>query len=91
MSKRITRAIAAAGAAVLLAAPLSVAAPAEAAPHTFKNCDAMHKRFEHGVGLKGAKDHTSGDPVINFARKPRWYKKNTSLDRDKDKIACEAH
>ena len=91
MSKKIVRTIAGVGATVMLATPLSIASPAEAAPHKFSNCDAMHQRFEHGVGLKGAKDNTSGDPVTNFARKPRWYKKNTTLDRDKDKIACEAH
>ena len=79
-----------ASAAVIIAATLS-AAPADAAtPHKFANCDAMHKVFPHGVGLKNAHDHTSGTPVTNFARKPLWYKANTASDRDKDGIACEA-
>ncbi len=54
------------------------------------SCTAMHRVFPHGVGLIGARDHTSGTPVTNFARAPRWYAKNTNLDRDKDHIACEA-
>jgi hypothetical protein len=79
-----------AGAVVMIAATMA-AAPAEAAtPHRFKNCDALHKVFPHGVGMKGAHDHTSGTPVTNFARKPLWYKKNTASDRDKDGIACES-
>ena len=46
--------------------------------------------FAHGVGQIGAKDKTSGTPVTNFARAPKWYAKNTASDRDKDGIACEA-
>lgn len=76
---------------VVVSTPLTAPAGAVAAPHHFQNCDAMHKVFPHGVGLVGAHDHTSGDPVTNFARRPKWYYKNTSLDRDKDHIACEAH
>ncbi len=75
----------------LLLTGTTTTADAASGPHHFKNCDAMHKRFAHGVGKFGAKDHTSGDPVTNFKRAPRWYAKNTSLDRDKDHIACEAH
>lgn len=78
-------------AALAFATPVALAAPAHAAtPHHFQNCDAMHKVFPHGVGLFGAHDHTSGTPVTNFARAPKWYSVNTTLDRDKDHIACEA-
>ena len=78
--------------AVLL--PLGAATPADAAtgPHHFANCTAMHRVFPHGVGLFGAHDHvSSGSPVTNFKRAPRWYWKNTSLDRDHDHVACEKH
>lgn len=81
-------------AVALAAATLSsiaIAAPADAVtPHKFANCDAMHRAFPHGVGLIGAKDKTSGTPVTNFARAPKWYSLNTASDRDKDNIACEA-
>lgn len=86
----IVKTLAASAAAAF--ATLMVAVPAQATtPHHFVNCDAMHRSFPHGVGLFGAHDHTSGDPVINFARAPKWYSLNTGLDRDKDHIACEAH
>ena len=85
----ITKAAVALAAATF--ASLTLSAPANATtPHHFTNCDAMHRVFPHGVGQFGAKDHTSGTPVTNFARAPRWYAQNTSLDRDKDHIACEA-
>ena len=77
-------------AAIALGATLLSAAPAQAAaPHHFQNCDAMHRVYPHGVGLFGAHDHTSGTPVTNFTRAPKWYYKNTTLDRDKDHVACE--
>ena len=81
------------GVATVLSVTLMTASPAEAVtPHHFRNCDALHHRFPHGVGLRHAHDHTtSGDPVTNFARRPRWYRKNTSLDADGDHIACESH
>jgi hypothetical protein len=46
-------------------------------------------RDPHGVGKRGAHDHTSGRPVTNFFRNNRLYAANTSLDRDRDGIACE--
>jgi hypothetical protein len=49
----------------------------------------MHKVYPHGVGKRGAHDHTSGRPVTNFFRNNRLYAANTSLDRDRDGIACE--
>jgi hypothetical protein len=63
-------------------------ADAAAAKH-YKNCKALNARYPHGVGLSGAHDHTSGKPVTTFKRSRALYKANTSLDRDKDHIACE--
>lgn len=91
--RKFVKGLTALGVAVAVMGPVGVVSTADAAtgPHHFQNCTAMHKRFPHGVGLFGAHDHTSGVPVTNFKRAPRWYKKNTTLDRDKDHIACEAH
>ena len=55
----------------------------------YSNCTALHKRYPHGVGRWGARDHTSGTPVTNFKRSTRLYRQNRHLDRDKDGIACE--
>ncbi len=81
-------------AATAVAAALSVAAPASA--HTtgiHDNCTALNKKFPHGIGLKKARDKTSGTPVTNFKRNNKIYKTavrhNGTLDRDKDGIACE--
>ncbi|HEY3547735.1 MAG TPA: excalibur calcium-binding domain-containing protein [Propionicimonas sp.] len=63
------------------------------AKYKFKNCTAMNRVYPHGVGKKGAKDHTSGRPVTNFKKNTALYKKiinfRSGLDRDKDGIACE--
>ena len=67
---------------------LAVPADAATARH-FANCTALNKVYPHGVGLKGAHDHTSGTPVTNFARKPAVYRANSGSDRDGDRIACE--
>jgi hypothetical protein len=56
----------------------------------FANCTAMHKRYPHGVGRRYAHDHTSGTPVTNFFRNNALYLANSSMDRDHDRIACEA-
>jgi len=63
---------------------------AVATPGKFKKCTAMHKRYPHGVGRVGARDKiTSGSPVTTFKRSNRLYEFNSTLDRDKDKVACE--
>ncbi len=84
-----------------LAAPASTPAAAVApslvakstAKYKFKNCTAMNKVYRHGVGRKGAKDHTSGHRVTTFKKSTALYKKiinyRSGLDRDKDGIACE--
>ena len=82
-------AIASVGLAALASLLLTSPAQAQAARH-FSNCDAMHRVYPRGVGLRGAHDHTSGTPVTNFARRPVVYRANTGLDRDKDHIACES-
>jgi uncharacterized membrane protein len=75
--------------AAVLALPLAATTvPADAATH-YKNCSAMHKKYHHGVGKKGAKDKTSGKKVTNFKVSNSLYKANKKLDRDHDGIACE--
>ncbi len=70
----------------------STAPSAQPVAKKYKNCSALNKKYKHGVGKKGAKDHTSsGDPVTNFKRSNALYAKNRHLDRDHDKIACEKH
>jgi len=81
-------------AAVLLAMPASAAlAGFAAAPPLYKNCTNLNKKYPHGLGKVGARDHTSGTPVANFRRSTKLYKlamsHNRGLDRDKDGIACE--
>lgn len=80
--------------AVLLATPAGVAlASVSAAPPLYKNCTNLNKKYPHGLGKLGARDHTSGTPVRNFKRSTRLYKLamsyNRRLDGDKDGIACE--
>jgi hypothetical protein len=64
-----------------------------AIPALYKNCTNLNKRYPHGLGRVGARDHTSGTPVTNFKRSTKLYKLamsyNRGLDRDKDGIACE--
>lgn len=60
----------------------------------FTNCTALHTRWPHGVGRLHAHDQTTGTPVTTFKRSNRLYVRamnhNAGLDRDHDKIACEA-
>jgi hypothetical protein len=62
-------------------------------PRLYKNCTNLNKRYRHGLGRANARDKTSGEPVTNFRRSTRLYRKamsfNRGLDRDKDGIACE--
>jgi hypothetical protein len=68
------------------------ARPTKITPKTYKNCKKLNKVYPHGVGKKGAKDKVKGggDPVTDFTVSKKVNKLNTKLDRDKDKIACEA-
>ena len=67
--------------------------PASASGGIFDNCTNFNEKFPHGVGRKKAVDSTSGTPVTTFLRSNKKYataiKKNSDLDRDEDKIACE--
>jgi Excalibur calcium-binding domain len=79
---------------VLVAAALILAGVATAnAPPLYKNCTNLNKRYPHGIGKVGARDHTSGRPVTTFKRSNLLYRRamsyNRGLDRDKDGIACE--
>lgn len=57
------------------------------------NCTNLNKKWPHGVGLKTARDKTSGTPVTSFYRNNEAYwaaeRHNGTLDRDNDRIACE--
>jgi hypothetical protein len=71
---------------------LPIAAAAKDPPWV-DNRTALNKKYLHGVGKVGAHDKTAGEPVrtsrlsnILFATAMKW---NSTLDRDKDKIACE--
>jgi Excalibur calcium-binding domain len=55
----------------------------------YPRCSALNRRYPHGVGRVGARDHTSGTPVTTFKRSNTLYRANSHLDRDKDGIACE--
>jgi hypothetical protein len=93
--KKILGTAVSAVAGVVLLTPLA-ASPADAAVKHYSSCDAMHRDHKHGVGRRGAHDHTSGTPVTNFYRNTRLYRANNGgpgehdLDRDNDGIACEA-
>ena len=90
--KRAT-AIAAVTALLLAGATHAATGSADAIPSLYKNCTNLNKRYPHGLGKLGARDHTSGTPVTNFKRSTKLYKLamsyNRGLDRDKDGIACE--
>ncbi|WP_082575278.1 MULTISPECIES: excalibur calcium-binding domain-containing protein [unclassified Nocardioides] len=77
---------------VVVVSGLVGAGPAAAV--SWRNCDAVHRTYPHGVGKVGARDHTSGTPVTSFKRSNALYRTamrvNSGLDRDKDGIACEA-
>jgi hypothetical protein len=76
----------------LLALPALAGAATVQRKH-FANCTALHGTYPHGVGRRGAHDHTrSGtNPVTDFTRNTKVYEQNSGLDRDHDGIACEKH
>ena len=81
------------GATVIAASTVGLASPADAAGGTWRNCTAVNKTYAHGVGMKSARDKTSGKRVTTFKHSDSLYRTamnhNKGLDRDKDKIACE--
>jgi Excalibur calcium-binding domain len=50
----------------------------------------MHTLYKHGVARAGAHDMSSGTPVTTFFISTALYNVNTTLDRDKTGVACEA-
>jgi hypothetical protein len=62
------------------------------APAVYKNCTALSKRYEHGLGRGNARGKTSDERVGNFKR-TRLYRRamsyNKRLDREKDGIPRE--
>jgi hypothetical protein len=92
INRQTSMAIVVASAVVALASAIST--PAHAAVPWWKSCSALHKRYPHGIGKLGARDHTSGKPVRTFKRSNRLYATATAhnrrLDRDRDGIACES-
>jgi len=71
--------------------PTSSPAPTSASGTSgrYPRCSALNRRYPHGVGRVGARDHTSGTPVTTFKRSNTLYRQNRHLDRDKDGVACE--
>jgi hypothetical protein len=76
---------------LLTAAPVPMAAAHTTGIHD--NCTKLNQRYPHGLGRRNAVDKTTGTPVRNFHRNTKAYKRaishNSTLDRDKDGIACE--
>ena len=79
--------------ALALAAVLPAPSALAAVPTKYKNCTELQKSYPHGVGLRTAKDKTSGTPVTTFRKDDAEFKRamsyNRGLDRDRDNIACE--
>ena len=82
---------------ILVAGAIAAGAVGQAAharvPAQWKNCTVVNKKYAHGIGKAGARDHTSGTPVTTFTHNTKLYQQaisaNGGLDRDKDGIACE--
>ena len=74
-----------------LSGQAALAAPVTTSAKTYANCDALHKKYPHGVAKKGARDKVSGStkPVTNFTVNTAVYNANKKSDRDKDGVACE--
>lgn len=97
--KRLPQLCGIATAVALCVAATAVPAEAAAKPRSYANCTALNKVYPHGVGRKGAHDHTSGKPVTNFTVNSTVYSYNDGgstrhagehdLDRDNDGVACE--
>ena len=75
-----------------VAKPDPAPAPAPmAAAKQYANCAAMHVDYKGGVALPGAVDHrSSGHAQYTPFYSQSLYNANSSMDRDKDHIACEA-
>lgn len=83
-------------AATMVAAGSIVVSGGAVSAHTtgiHDNCTNLNAKWPHGVGLRTARDRTSGTPVTTFYRNSDAYKAaeghNATLDGDNDGIACE--
>jgi hypothetical protein len=83
---------------VAVSAPAALSASDTAAaktPAVYKNCEALNKRYPHGLGKAGARDRVKGrgEPVTTFRRNTKLFNTamsyNRRLDGDKDGVACE--
>jgi Excalibur calcium-binding domain len=93
------RTLAVVAVAVLVSTGVTLSSPADAAARHFSTCAGLNRVYPHGVGLSGARDHTSGTPVTSFKRSGPLYRANNGprnrstgeydLDRDNDHVACE--
>ena len=76
-------------AAGVAAIGLTVGTASAGVPVKYSNCMALNAKYPHGVGLVGARQKTTGEPVTAFKRSNALYRLNVGRDRDKDGIACE--
>lgn len=83
-------------AATLVTAASVVVSGGAVSAHTtgiHDNCTKLNAKWPHGVGLKTARDRTTGTPVTTFFRNSDAYRAaeghNGTLDRDNDGVACE--
>ena len=97
---RVIRSLAVTAAAVVLTATVSIggATAAEAAPTTYKNCDAVHEVYSGGIAEKSVtQNHVtakSGKVSYralkgNVKKDDALYNANKKSDADGDGIACE--
>lgn len=60
-----------------------------AAPVFYKNCVELNKKYKNGVASTTLYKNKGVGPIEKPAVSSATYKKNISLDKDKDGIACE--
>ena len=88
--RRVLTGVISIGLVTLMGAVSVEAASAAPKPKKYANCKALNKDYPHGVGrTAAARDKASGIKVTKFKVNTAVYDRNTALDRDKDKIACE--
>jgi hypothetical protein len=69
--------------------PSPTTQPSTSGPTVYTGCSAMRRDHAHGVGVPGAVDRDSSNPVTNFYVDAALYAANAGLDYDSDSIACE--
>lgn len=77
----------------VLALSFGAAAPSHSSPalvnKKFVNCAALNKVYPGGVAKNKRVQNKGGSTKFTPSIKPKIYKVNSSMDRDKDGIACE--